>query len=89
METLGLLAAGVAGYFGHVKSKDFVGRRLRYTRVAERSPGGMALLTGAATSIVAAPVVAVLPWVGTAAALLLGLGVGTGVGRGIVKARGR
>ncbi|MCY3808553.1 MAG: hypothetical protein OXG58_03790 [Gemmatimonadetes bacterium] len=87
METLGLLIAGVAGLFGHVKSKDFVSRRLRYTKVAERSAGGMALLTGAATSIVAAPVVAVLPVFGTGAALLLGLGVGTGVGMGIVRAR--
>ena len=89
MEPLGLLVAGVAGLFGHVKSKDFVGRKLRYTKVTEKSAGGMGLLTGAATSIVAAPLVALLPWVGTEAALLLGLGVGTGVGMGIVRARDR
>ena len=89
METIGLMAAGVAALFGHVKSRDFVRRRLRYTKVAEKSAGGMALVTGAATSIAAAPVVYFIPWVGTGAALLLGLGVGTGVGLGIVKARER
>ena len=89
LETIGLGVAGAAGVLGHLKSKDFVRRRLRYTKIVEKSPGGMGLAVGAATAIVAAPVVAVLPFVGTGAALLVGLGVGTGVGVGIKQARGR
>ena len=88
LELLGLGIGGAAGLFGHVKSKDFVSRKLRYTKVAERSASGMGIAAGAATAIAAAPVVAFLPIVGTGAAVLLGLGVGTGVGLGIKRARG-
>ncbi len=87
LELIGLGIGGAVGLFGHVKSKDFVSRKLRYTKVAEQSPGGVGLVAGAATAIAAAPVVAVLPWVGAGAAVLVGLGVGTGVGVGIKRAR--
>ncbi|MDE2981118.1 MAG: hypothetical protein OXU74_07975 [Gemmatimonadota bacterium] len=86
-ELIALGIGGAAGLFGHVKSKDFVRRKLRYTKVAEKSAGGMGLAAGAATAIAAAPVVALLPVVGTGTAILVGLGVGTGVGVGIKQAR--
>lgn len=83
------IVGGTVGALGHVKCKDFVRRKLRYTKVAEKSASGMGLAAGAVTAIAAAPVVAVLPFVGTGAALLVGLGVGTGVGLGIRQARGK
>lgn len=78
---------GAAGLFGHLKSKDFVRRRLRYTRVVEKSSVGMGLVAGAATAVAAAPVVAVLPLVGAGAALLTAAGVGSGVALGVRQAR--
>ena len=81
------IVAGTVGLFGHVKTKDFVRRKLRYTKIAEKSASGMGLAAGAATAIVAAPVVGMLPVVGTATAIIIGLGVGSGVGFGIKQAR--
>lgn len=81
------LLAGGAAVFGHLKSRDFVRRRLRYTGIVEKSSTGMGLAAGAATALAAAPIVAVFPFVGAPAALILGAGVGTGVARGIKQAR--
>ena len=88
LELLGLGAAGAAGLFGHVKSKDFVRRKLRYTKVVERSGVGLGLAAGCVAAIAAAPVVAFLPVVGAGSALIFGIGVGTGVGLGAKEARG-
>lgn len=76
-----LIVAGAAGVAGHMKSKKFVRRRLRYTRWVERP--GIGLLTGAATAIVAAPLVAVLPFIGAGAGMAVGIGAGLGVGTGV------
>ena len=84
-ELIGLGVAGAAGLFGHVKSKDFVRRKLRFTNVIERP--GLGLAAGAAAAVAAAPVVAVLPVVGAGTALLFGAGVGTGVALGAKEAR--
>ena len=81
----GLLAAGIAGVYGHVKSRSFVGRRLRYTSVVEKPALG--LWAGVGATILAAPVVAVLPVVGAGTAIAVGLGVGTGVGLGVQDAK--
>ncbi len=80
-ETIGL----VAGVFGHVKTKDFVRRKLRYTKVAEQSAGGMGLATGAVAtvSLAALPVITLVP------AAIVGAGIGTGVAFGIKQARKR
>ena len=83
------IVGGTVGAFGHVKCKDFVRRKLKYTKVAEKSASGMGLVAGAATAIAAAPVVAMLPVVGAGTAILIGLGVGSGVGFGIRQARGK
>ncbi len=82
---LEVIVCGAAGAWGHLKSKDFVAQKLRYTKVVERSALGMgavagAVLTGALASL---PVITVGP------AALVGLGVGTGVAAGIKRARRR
>ncbi len=78
---IGLIAAGVAGAFGHIKSRKFVGQKLRYTDIVEKPALG--LWAGVGTVAVAAPIVAVLPFVGAAAAIAAGAGVGTGVWLGV------
>jgi len=80
-ELLALGIAGVAGVVGHMKSRSFVGRRLRYTTFVETPALG--LWAGVAATIVAAPLVAVLPIVGAGTALAIGAGIGTGVALGV------
>ena len=79
------IVMGVAAVGGHIKSKDFVKRKLRFTKVVETPAVG--LIAGAATAVAAAPLVAVLPVLGAGTALALGAGVGTGVHIGARKAR--
>jgi hypothetical protein len=84
----GLIAAGiagVAGVAGHIKSRDFVRKRLRYTNLMEKPMLG--LWAGVVTTVVAAPLVAVLPIVGAGTAIAVGLGVGTGVALGVNDAK--
>jgi hypothetical protein len=76
-----ILVAGAAGVAGHIKSKKFVRRRLRFTRWVETP--GVGLLAGAATAIVAAPLVAALPFVGAGAGMAIGIGAGLGIGTGV------
>ena len=80
----GLIAAGIAGaagVIGHLRSRKFVGQRLRYTSLVEKPALG--LWAGVATTVVAAPLVALLPIVGAGTAIAAGLGVGTGVALGV------
>ena len=82
---LELIVAGALGVAGHFKSRDFVHRRLRYTSLVDKPAIG--IIAGVATTLIAAPLVAVLPFVGAGTALALGAGVGTGVSLGAAKAR--
>ena len=82
---LELLVAGVLGVAGHMKSRDFVHRRLRYTSLVEKP--GLGLAAGVATAVVAAPVVALIPFIGVPTAIAIGAGVGTGVALGASRAR--
>ncbi len=85
---LGILAAGIAGATGvysHIKSRSFVGKRLRYTNVVEKPALG--LFAGVGAMVVAAPVVALLPVVGAGTAIAIGAGVGTGVALGVKDAK--
>lgn len=82
---IALAVAGTAAYLGHTRTRSFTRRRLRYTRVGEH-PVGSGLLVGIGTTLVASPLVAVLPIVGAGTAMALGLGVGTGM---VVGARER
>lgn len=76
-----LIAAGVVGVYGHIKSRDFVGQRLRYTSFVEKPLLGV--WAGVGTTVALAPVVALLPFVGAGAAIAVGAGVGTGVALGV------
>lgn len=79
-----LLAAGIAGVsgvFSHLKSRKFVGQRLRYTSLVEKPAVG--LFAGVGAVVVMAPIVALLPVVGAGTAIAIGAGVGTGVALGV------
>lgn len=76
-----LIAAGAIGVYGHIKSRNFVGQKLRYTSVVEKPMLGV--WAGVGTTVLMAPVVAILPFVGAGAAIAVGAGVGTGVALGV------
>ncbi len=82
---LELIVLGIAGVGGHLKSRSWVRKKLRYTSAVERP--GVGLAAGVVTTLVAAPLVAVLPVVGAGTAIALGLGVGSGVELGARDAR--
>jgi hypothetical protein len=84
----GLLAAGiagVAGVYGHIKSRSFVGQRLRYTSIVEKPALG--LWAGAGATILSGVVVSVLPPDGAGTAIAIGIGIGTGVAVGVQDAK--
>ena len=77
---IGLGFAAVAGIVGHTRTRSFVGRRLRFTSLVEKpSLGVMAGVTAAAVTI---PAVALLPFVGLGAGVVVGTAFGAGVGTG-------
>lgn len=84
-ELIGLGIAGVVTVVGHMKSRKFVGKRLRFTSFVEKP--GVSVAAGVVAAVAAAPVVAFLPLVGTGTALLFGAGVGTGVALGAKDAK--
>ena len=85
LELIPIGIAGAIGFFGHIKSRKFVRRRLRYTSWVEKPYLGV--VTGIAAAVVAAPVAGILPLVGASTALIFGAGVGTGVSMGAKEAR--
>ena len=82
---LEMLVAGAIGVTGHLKSRDFVQRRLRFTDLVEKP--GVGLAAGVFTTLAAGTLVAFLPVVGPATAIVVGAGVGTGVAVGASRAR--
>jgi hypothetical protein len=85
LELIPIGIAGVAGFFGHTRSRKFVRRRLRYTSWVEKPYLG--LLAGVGAALVASPFVGVLPLMGASTAVIFGAGVGTGVSMGAKEAR--
>ncbi len=81
---IGLGVAAAAGVFGHMKSRKFVGRRLRFTSIVEKPYVGLA--AGVTATIIAAPL-AWLPIVSIGTAIAFGTGVGTGVALGAKDAK--
>ncbi len=77
---LGLGIAAAAGIVGHMRARSFVGRRLRFTSLVEKPYLGVAV--GVTATVVASPVVALLPLVGVGTAVAFGAGVGTGAALG-------
>lgn len=79
-EMIWLAATGAAGVFGYAKSRRFVRSRLRFVD-GLRKPYAP-FLAGGAAAVAAAPVVWLLPIVGTASAVIFGASVGAGVASG-------
>lgn len=75
---LGAAAGGIGA--GYVKVRQFVRRRLRF--VDEIQSGAAPVAVGAVAALAAAPVVWLLPVVGTGTALVFGAGVGLAVRHG-------
>ena len=59
LELIPIGIAGAAGIFGHLKSRKFVRRRLRYTSWVEKPYLG--IVTGVVAAVCAAPIVGFLP----------------------------
>jgi hypothetical protein len=76
-ELIGLAAAASAALLGFAKTREFVRNRLRYVD-GVHSFSAPVKAVGIAT-LIAAPVVWVLPIVGAPAAILFGAAVGAGV----------
>lgn len=80
---LALIALGVtvaAAVAGYVNTRRFVRHRLRYVDAVQRTVAPF--VAGAAASLVAAPIVWLVPVLGLGTALLFGFAVGTGVAHG-------
>ncbi len=82
---LGVGIAAAAGIFGHTRARSFVGRRLRFTSVVEKPYLGVAV--GVTATVIASPVVALIPLVGVGTAIAFGTGVGTGAALGAKDAK--
>lgn len=85
IELIPIGIAGAAGIFGHMKSRKFVRKRLRYTSWVEKPFLGV--VAGVAAAVIASPFVGPLPLMGATTALIFGAGVGTGVSMGAKEAR--
>jgi hypothetical protein len=79
--------AFAAALIGFVVSRRFVENRLRYVD-AVQSPFA-AFMAGGVATLIALPVVAILPFVGLGTAIVFGVGVFTGVASGAREIRRR
>jgi hypothetical protein len=75
-----LIVGAAVAVIGFSKSRAFVKRRLRYVEAVQKPTAPV--LSGAAAAVVAAPVVALVPFIGAPVALALGLAVGAGTHAG-------
>ena len=75
--TIILIATGVGILFSHWKMRQYTRSRLRYVDVAHNPLAP--LVAGVGATLIALPVVALLPFVGAGSAVLFGVGIGTGV----------
>ena len=75
--TLVMAATGIGVLFSHWRARQYTRNRLRYVDVVQNpiTP----LVAGIGAAIVAAPVVWLLPIIGTGTAIAFGAGIGTGV----------
>ncbi len=72
-----IIIAATVGVFGYAKSRRFVKSRLRFVE-GVRKPY-VPVLAGGAAAAAAAPLVWLLPIIGTATAVVFGASVGAGV----------
>lgn len=87
LELIGLLMTGTAAVGGFAVTRRLVRDRLRFVDAAHTSKAPW--IAAGLAAIAAAPVVAVIPLVGTGTALLFGASVGYGVQKGRKESRGR
>lgn len=80
-ELIGLVAAGVSAGVGYLKSRSFVSHRLRYVDAVKKPTAP--IVAGVAATLIAAPVVALLPIVGAGTAVAFGAAVGLGTRAGV------
>jgi hypothetical protein len=84
-ELIGLVVAVGAAGVGYIRSRSFVAQRLRYVDAVQTPVAP--IVAGAAAAIIAAPVVWVVPVIGTGTALLFGVAVGAGTRAGVRRIR--
>lgn len=80
IELIALGLSGAAAFFGYVKTRRFVRGRLRYVDNVQKPV--TPVVAGTVAAVAAAPVVWVLPILGTGAAVVFGVGVGLGTRAG-------
>lgn len=76
-ELIGLGAAATAFVGGFGWTRNFVRTRLRFVDAMHTKPAP--IVVGAVAAVAAAPIVALLPFIGAGTALALGIGTGLGV----------
>ncbi|MDZ7632173.1 MAG: hypothetical protein U5K74_12725 [Gemmatimonadaceae bacterium] len=74
---LAYAASFALAYFGFATARTFVRNRLRFVPAAQS--GWAPIVAGAGAVLLAAPVVALIPLIGTGTAISFGLSVGFGV----------
>ena len=77
---IALVIALTAGFVGYSQTRRFVSSRLRFVDAAQNRR--MPILAGIGATVLAMPVVLLLPIIGGGTAIALGLGVGAGAAVG-------
>lgn len=84
LETIAWVAmaggTGAVTLWGYLKSRRFVRERLRFVSAAHTPAAPF--VAGSVATLVAIPVVAIVPLIGFPAALIFGIGIGAGVRHG-------
>jgi len=77
---LAVLASLALTYFGYTQARNFVRNRLRFVTAVQSlwAP----IIAGAGAMLVATPVAAILPLIGSGTAIAFGVSVGLGVANG-------
>ena len=77
---LSFLAGTVLAIVGYAQARAFVTRRLRYVDAVHTAIAP--IIAGLGAALLAAPIMAMLPYVGAGTALSFGIAVGAGVAAG-------
>ncbi|HUF27053.1 MAG TPA: hypothetical protein VMM18_08760 [Gemmatimonadaceae bacterium] len=80
-----LATTALVTYLAYRRTRRFVGERLRFVDAVQRTSAPW--IAGVATTVLALPVVPLLPYVSVGTAIVLGVSVGLGVARGARDAR--
>jgi hypothetical protein len=83
---LGFLLTFAAATVAYAGARNFVTRRLRYVDAVQNTLAPF--IAGIAAAVIALPLVAIVPILGTGTALSVGLAVGLGVAAGAREVRG-